>query len=391
MWAMFNVLDGDGHLLPMVPLARELKAAGHEVTFVTSSPNCAAVERQGFPALGVEPPPITTAASGDRLATMGELRGDDRLRFAYVRLLEVSVAHARGIVELCNRRRPDVLIRETTALGAWMAGELLDVPVACWEFAPMPARQVASVLGDGFQAARAEVGLSPDNELATLDRWLTILGGPPGWFPPEVFGPTTHLFQPFSDPDSGDSLPDWFSTLPDRPNLYVTLGGRLNRTPGVFELIFDAVEDVDANVIVTVGQTIDPAAFGSLPDHVRVERFISQGLVLPHCDAVVAHGGYGSLMGALRHGLPVVAIPLAVFDNSVNAARVEHFGAGIAVTQDERSVDSVRHAVLAVLEQPRYRDAAQKIATEMAGLPPFTDSVGLIERLARDRQPILAR
>ena len=69
---------------------------------------------------------------------------------------------------------------------------------------------------------------------------------------------------------------------------------------------------------------------------------------------------------------------------------MERLGAGIAVNEDERSAEKIRDAVLAVLQQPRYRGGARKIAAEMAELPPFIDAVGLIERLARDRQPILA-
>jgi UDP:flavonoid glycosyltransferase YjiC (YdhE family) len=94
-------------------------------------------------------------------------------------------------------------------------------------------------------------------------------------------------------------------------------------------------------------------------------------------------------MGALRHGIPIVAIPLPVPDNRLNAARVAQLGAGIAVDEDERSPDTIRDALRSVLQEPRYRDAARKVAAEMADLPPFTDAVVLIERLARQRQPIL--
>ena len=42
----------------------------------------------------------------------------------------------------------------------------------------------------------------------------------------------------------------------------------------------------------------------------RVERFVAQDEVLSEVDLVVSHGGSGSLMAALAHGLPSVLLPL---------------------------------------------------------------------------------
>ena len=63
-------------------------------------------------------------------------------------------------------------------------------------------------------------------------------------------------------------------------------------------------KDLGVDVVATVGQGIDPTDLGPQPSHVRVERFLPQGDVLPGVDLVVSHGGSGSLMAALSHGLP---------------------------------------------------------------------------------------
>ena len=49
---------------------------------------------------------------------------------------------------------------------------------------------------------------------------------------------------------------------------------------------------------MTVGRSMDPLQFGPQPDHVRIEQYIPQSLLLPHCDALVFHGGYNSLQSA---------------------------------------------------------------------------------------------
>ena len=49
---------------------------------------------------------------------------------------------------------------------------------------------------------------------------------------------------------------------------------------------------------------------GAQPAHVRAERFVPQSEELPHCDLVISHGGSGSVLGALAHGLPQLLLPL---------------------------------------------------------------------------------
>jgi UDP:flavonoid glycosyltransferase YjiC (YdhE family) len=39
------------------------------------------------------------------------------------------------------------------------------------------------------------------------------------------------------------------------------------------------------NVIVAIGRDVDRARFGSQPDHVRLEAYLPQPLLLPHCGA----------------------------------------------------------------------------------------------------------
>jgi UDP:flavonoid glycosyltransferase YjiC (YdhE family) len=153
-------------------------------------------------------------------------------------------------------------------------------------------------------------------------------------------------------------------------------------------MVLEGLAELDANVIATVGRDLDPDDFGRHPDNVRIERFISQALILPRCSAMLAHGGYGSLMGALRHGVPVVSIPLAAADNARHAAKLEKLGAGIAIHEDSRSPRAIGDAMTRVLMNSAYRDAAARLAASIALLPPTSHGATLIKRLAEQRQPL---
>jgi UDP:flavonoid glycosyltransferase YjiC (YdhE family) len=117
---------------------------------------------------------------------------------------------------------------------------------------------------------------------------------------------------------------------------------------------------------------------------VHVTQFIPQALVLPHCDAVVAHGGAGSIMGALAHGLPMVLIPMGA-DQPGNAARCAHLGVARVLDPVGATPDDVRAAVSAILAEPSVREAAGRLRDEIAALPDPAEAVSTVEALGLAR------
>jgi MGT family glycosyltransferase len=241
------------------------------------------------------------------------------------------------------------------------------------------------VISDGaFDRARARFGLPADPDLTAFDREPALVGLPPSWMGETPLPPVAHLIQPPEPPvpdDDGRAL-ELFARLPDRPTVYLTLGTTFNSEPGVFAMALEGLAALDVNVVATTGASVDPATYGPQPPHVRLARYVPQAAVLRRCDAVVAHGGYGSLFGALRHGRPIVSIPLAAPDNVMNATRLEELGAGIAVHEGARSVGAVAAAARTVLSDDRYRHAAAGLAAEIAALPGPQRTAEIVRGLA---------
>jgi UDP:flavonoid glycosyltransferase YjiC (YdhE family) len=71
---------------------------------------------------------------------------------------------------------------------------------------------------------------------------------------------------------------------------------------------------------LTVGTALDPSELGPQPPHIRVERFVPLGDVLPSCRVVVSHTGSGTLLAALAFGPPSVLFPPGA-DQPYNADR----------------------------------------------------------------------
>jgi MGT family glycosyltransferase len=136
----------------------------------------------------------------------------------------------------------------------------------------------------------------------------------------------------------------------------------------MFRTFFEAVADLPLNAVATIGRDNDPHALGAVPPNVHVARFIPQAELLPHCTAVLHHAGAGTTFGLLAHALPSLAVPQSA-DNFAIAGRLAAAGAATVLMPDEVTVDSVRQAVRAVVDEPRYRTAAVSLADEIAAMP----------------------
>jgi UDP:flavonoid glycosyltransferase YjiC (YdhE family) len=102
----------------------------------------------------------------------------------------------------------------------------------------------------------------------------------------------------------------------------------------------------------------------------------------------VSHGGSGSVIGALAHGLPSVLIPLGA-DQPANAARCEALGVARMVDAVDLTPEGVRNAVAEMLADEAYRANAGRIRDEIAALPGPGHAVGLLERLVSEKRPLI--
>ena len=387
MRLLVSVGSATGHLRPVIPISVESKRRGHELLVVAG--RVARAETEAFGLDFADVPELSPAEQMAFRRSLEQAPIEERPAAVLGMFFRRAEMVTPKLIEIVDSWKPDLILRETLAWAAVFAGDLKDIPVASFDFNPRPGSFLAPRIGDRFAGFRKQLGLPADPDLETLDRWLTLVGAPPEWFAADTLPATAHLIRP-SDPDApaGESIDALFEAFDDRPVVYATLGTTFNAAPGVWPMLLEGLATIDANVIATIGRDLDPTQFGPQPSNVRVVPFASQALILPRCSAVLAHGGYGSLMGALSHGLPIVSVPLAASDNQTNAARLEELGAGIAIREVSRSSRNVAAAVTRVLVEPNYRAAARRLAESIRALPTTADTVDLLERLAVERQPI---
>ena len=148
--------------------------------------------------------------------------------------------------------------------------------------------------------------------------------------------------------------------LPRPPWVWVTLGTVFNRDRDVWDRLVGELAGLDLQVLVTLGGGAEPSPLMRSPRNVAVRTFVPAGVALAGARAVLCHGGAGTLLGALRHGLPVVCWPQGA-DQFHNARTCEAAGAGIAVADAVGAVSGLQ----AVLADARYRYAARRLRDEL--------------------------
>lgn len=366
-------LGGSGHLQPLVPFLDAARRRGDE-TAIVAPPALEEISRAtGHRFLaGGEPSEAEVAPIRERLPLLppeeASVLGNREL---FGRLATTAMLPAMD--DVCARWEPDLVLREPCEHASAIVANARGLRVA----------QVAISLADAERGSIAVAAPALEaHRTGLVDQLLAMayLTRFPASIDPSRF-PDTRRFAS-TEPGRAAPLPDaWAGST--APLVYLTFGtvlGHMSFALDVYRAAIDAVADLDARVLLTVGRTIDPAQLGSIPAHVRVERWVEQRDVLAIADLVVCHGGSGTTFGALAAGVPLVVVPVFA-DQFENGRRVAASGAGLVVTVDPAAGDGSRRvigpddaprierAISDALGDPSLEEQARRIAHEMANAP----------------------
>ena len=365
---------GAGHIGPLVPFAHAFLRAGHDVRLAAPTKAAPTVERAGLSFYPLADPPAEETGR-----VFAELQGLPQEEQSVRVMREIFAGiDARtslpGVLRAAGRFRPDVLLREPTEYAGLLAAEQLGVRhgriaimAAGTETWGVPV--VAGVLDEH----RERLGLRPDptGRRITESPYLTII--PEALEDPDDFGPVHAVRFREHTPDARP-LPDWWGGH-GGPLVYVTHGSvtpTMPYFPELFAATVAALGELPVRALFTVGVDADVEALGPVPDNVKVRRWIPQAGVMPHAAAMVGHGGAGSTRMALAAGVPSVIVP-GFADQFRNAERIAALGAGL-----QAGPEDLVSALRRVLDEPSHREAARRVAAEVARLPPVDEAAEVL-------------
>lgn len=394
---LFVMWQGGGNVAVQLGVARRLVEGGHRVR-VLADP---AVEEEAR-ATGCE-------FSVFRLAPHHNLRSrkddifrdwEQRTRLGQIEQLFDTVSfapaqsYAQDVLDELRREPADAVVVDSMLFGAQIGAEASGLPTAVLWHMPFtlgegvpppglglrPARTGLGRLRDRalraltkrftdvkglrvLNQAREAVGLVPlasvDHQLLRADRVLVLTS--PSYDLPAVRLPSMvrYVGPQLDDPTWTEPWADpWPGDHPD-PLVLVSFGATFQDQGGVLRRTITALEALPVRALVTLGEVISSEELPSA-DNVITVSSAPHAAVLPHASAVVTHGGHGTVIKALAHGVPLICLPQGR-DQADNAARVEVAGAGVRLKRTARA-RAIRRSVQQVLTSPDYTQAAHRMA-----------------------------
>jgi MGT family glycosyltransferase len=156
------------------------------------------------------------------------------------------------------------------------------------------------------------------------------------------------------------------------------MGTLKNRFVEVFQEIAAACEDLDVQLVMSLGGALTAEALGELPGSPIVVKYAPQLELLKRTSLFITHAGLNSVLESLSAGVPMVAIPIGD-DQPGIAARVAWLGAGEFISLKRFNPNRLKTVIQKVLTNDSYRQNARRIQTAISKVNGVKRTADIIE------------
>ena len=334
-----------GDLAPFLPIGEELRSRGTAVTFAGDRALMMGARARGFQTVAIGPSQATTF-SADHAALGTRFGGYSSWRRVLNDYVTPALRDGLGDFErMWARIEPDVVVHHPLALHARLSARLRGIPTVALHLHPMLYAAVCGSTRRGqfaLELGRLLRSVEREHDLPTLPRpslrW--------GWGERNVL-----LQDPALLERAGVALPEFFdcpaigfpTTEPPAPGINDEpavvdwrkdrRGARVAISFGSFlgamhaGLLIDVATALGRDHSVLVMNAPGETRQALEEEGIRAVGFVDFRSVGPWADAMVHHGGLGTMMEALRAGVRSVVVPLA-FDQLWNGSVLERAGCG---------------------------------------------------------------
>ena len=380
----FFSIPAHGHTNPMLPVAAELVRRGNTVRFYSFQAFSEKIKATGAVFVSCDP-------------FLPELTGPEESNLKNVSTTEMTIQDIRITLRMDDflgkefaEFGPDVVYTDSVCfwgkLNAWKHQVPMVVSTSTFAFNQLSSqymknspKELADMIfglpkisrelkklepyGDHVKSALSLVESSNDTDSVVY---------------------TSQRFQPYAESFSDHYAfvgPSVFSKLlpakeKERPLIYISMGTVINDRPDLYHKCIEALKDMNADIIISYGNAMDPKQLGILPDNVKAYPYVDQLEILSKADAFLTHCGMNSVSESLYMAAPMILYPQTAEQHAV-ARRVIDFGAGILLKED--SAAGIQKAVQKILNDAAYQKAAAECCADFRACPGVSGAAEFIE------------
>jgi UDP:flavonoid glycosyltransferase YjiC (YdhE family) len=415
---LFCGVPADGHIRPVLRVAKELKQRGYPMAFVTGDEYREPVEALGSE-LFVIPPAVTPSFFEEQAAFEPGLEQlAHGLKFIFVGGIAARWNVLKKALETLRERNPDetiVIVTEIFFMGHMPLVYGAPLPKGFSERPKVIGLGVSAYLAYSVDVGPSIGGLPPDStpsgrarnvllnmlmetgvfaearaeetaimkELGAVDfksdnlisKWyhqtdVTLQMNPPSVEYPRSDLPATVKYigaLPVKPMEPSFVYPSWWDEIKkgDKKVLMVTQGTiELNYNSLIVPTIraFANRDDIIVVAILGIkGSTLPDDV--EIPANTRVIDYLNYDALLPHTDVFVTNGGYGGFLHGLINGVPMVLAGEGQ-DKPEVAMRAEWSGVGVNLRTATPTVDQVREGVDKILSDGSYKEKTEAVKKE---------------------------
>lgn len=359
----FFCIPAHGHTNPMLPVAKELVQRGNEVKFYSFNEFREKIESTGAVFVSCD-------------SFLPELTEQEITNLKKVSTTEMSIQDIRTTLQMdaflseeFTTFKPDVIYTDSVCfwgkLNAWKYKIPMVVSTSTFAF-----NQLSSEYMKNSPAEMADMifGLPKlSKELKKLEPYgykvKNVLSLVQSDNDTDSVVYTSRRYQPYAKSFSDHYCfagPSVFSDImPDkkkeRPLVYVSMGTVINERPQFYHNCIKALKDMNIDLIISCGNSVDPQSFKNLPDHIKIYPRVNQLEILSKADAFITHCGMNSVSESLYMATPMILFPQTGEQCAV-ARRAYEIGAGTYLKKE--TVNNIKKAVQEILDTKAYADAA---------------------------------
>ncbi|MET9504157.1 macrolide family glycosyltransferase [Streptomyces sp. NPDC006622] len=375
--AVFNVPQ-PGHVFPTLAVVELLVARGHRVSYAVTAEFESCVRAAGADPVLYHAPDLR------------EARED--LAEGVAQAVVVNLAAMAELGLAFEADRPDVVLHDVYAWAGPLLATRWSVPALQLAPTHVPYEGMIRDFFDlddisqipGFPelaGALAANGLGSVHEL-TLAPPRVVAFFPRSFQrrPETVAAGECHYVGPALSQRSFQG--SWQRPMSGHRVLLVSLGSQFTRRPAFYRACIEAFTDSQWHVVMTIGAAVNPAELGKMPANFEVHARVPQLEVLAVASAFITHGGMGSTMEGLVHGVPLVAVP-QMAEQRVNAAQIEKLGVGVHLPPEEATGRALREAVEQVADDQDIAAHVKEFGRQIEKAGGAAAAVAIVEKLLR--------
>jgi rhamnosyltransferase subunit B len=419
MHAILATVGTDGDVFPHIGLGAVLKARGMRVTLAAPETYRARALNLGFEFCS-----LVTAEEANRMLADSDLFHPYRSGRMMARWGGPMIQRQYKLLAGLAREPKSVLVANPGALAARLVQDKLGCPTASLLLQPglLPSSTAPPEMPGGLtipswlpQALRGFYWLAVDaaaymllakplnavrnaiglKRVRRVFRWWLspdlVIGLFPDWYaaPQPDWPPQLRLAGFGSFDGASVDLSDQiraFCLAGPKPVAF-TLGTGMTHARSFFRSAVTACEMLNARgILLSKYSNLIPA---SLPGSIVHFKFAPFRKLLPHCGALVHHGGVGTTAAALESGCPQLILPLA-WDQPDNAARALRLGVGISLDSRRRTAGHIARA-LGCLMTPEVRARCDEVSSRVHGKNGLEVAADWVEELLTKRVSAINR